>query len=111
MKRSKVIQLSLVSSVAALLTGCGAKPDRYCVDDKQQVIDPKLCDDPNQSRLGHYYHWYYGGARGFVPYGTRITGGSFIAPSGGFHASPSATSRGVIGAVGEAMSGHAGGGE
>lgn len=93
--------------MAALLTGCASKPDRYCVDDNQKVIDPSNCRDPQHSAMGHYYHWYYGGARGFVPFGTRLTGGSFNTPSGGFSSSLSETSRGGIGAAGEAATGHA----
>jgi hypothetical protein len=109
MKRSRVVQLTLVSSVASMLLGCREKPTRYCVDENQAVADERKCEQSGPSG-GAYgaYHWYYGGARGQVPEGTRLSGGSTVAPEGGF-SEPSG--RGVIGAAGEDASGGHGGGE
>ncbi len=114
MKRSRAIQLTLVTSVASFLIGCENRPTRYCVDESQNVTDDKNCEDANpRGAPYHLYHWYYGGSRGPVSNGTHLSGGSTVAPSGGF-VSPSAASegaseRGVFGGAGEAASaGHGG---
>ena len=110
MKRSQIVSLTLVSSVASVLMSCrDQRPTRYCVDDYQSVVDDMQCNN----NAGHH-HWYYGGAHGFVPYGTRLSGGSTMTPRGGFsEASHAGTARGGIGGAGEAASGggHGGGGE
>ena len=107
MKCSRSIQLTIVSSLAAALVGCGERATRYCVDPNQRVVDEKLCDQrPDPS--AHYYHWYYGGGRGIVPLGTRLIGGSYSRPVGGFVTpaeADSGTTRGVFGRAGEAASG------
>src|SRR5689334_9162415 len=88
-----------------------------CVDGSDVVVDDRYCRDvPGTGyrsgatgALG-YYHWYYGGRSGHVPIGTRMSGGSYIAPSGGRTVSSSAssssssssTSRGVVGSSGHA---------
>jgi hypothetical protein len=111
MKRSRAIQLTLVTSMASLLVSCDNRPARYCVDNNQVVTDDKYCEDPSASHYG--YRWYYGGSHGPVANGTHLTGGSYSAPSRGF-TTPSGESgevstRGVIGSAGEAASGGHGG--
>ena len=109
MKRSRVVQLTLVSSIASMLLSCREKPTRYCVDGNQAVVDERKCEQNGPSGVGYTpYHWYYGGARGRLPIGTRLSGGSTVPPEGGF-SEPSG--RGVIGAAGEDASGGHGGGE
>jgi hypothetical protein len=100
LKRPQIIQLTIVTSVAASLLSCsgGNPPTRYCVDQNQTVADERDCEN---STPGH--HWYYGGPSGYVPSGTRISGGSTEVPSQGF-TTPSGTVRGGIGASGEAVS-------
>jgi hypothetical protein len=105
MKRSPAIQLTLVTSLASMLVAChDNRPTRYCVDSNWNVADELDCQ-----RKDPRYQWHYGGGHGFVPIGTRLQGGSSIAPSSGF-TSPSegSISRGGIGGAGEAA--HAGGG-
>jgi hypothetical protein len=121
MKRSCAVKLTLVTSVAALLVQCDRRPTRYCVDENQNVIDDSKCAGTYTSgSYGSYgyssnrYRWYYGGAQGFVPNGTHLTGGSIIAPRGGFvtrsFSSPGGGSvRGIIGHAGSAASSHGGG--
>ena len=115
MKRSHIVRLTLVSSIAAALTGCREKPTRYCVDAGNTVVDERQCEDKSHAASGHVsHHWFYGGARGYVPLGTRLSGGSATEPSGGFSSrTSSATARGVIGGAGEAAShgGRGGAGE
>jgi hypothetical protein len=112
MKRSHIVRLTLVTSIAAL-TGCGEKSTRYCVDAGNTVVDERKCQD-NSHPVGSYipYHWNYGGARGYVPLGTRLNGGSTTEPAEGFSSrTSSATVRGVIGGAGEAVSHGGGSGE
>lgn len=110
MKRSRAIQLTLVTSMASLLISCENRPIRYCVDESQNVADDKNCEDANSHGAPyHLYHWYYGGSRGPVSNGTHLSGGSTVAPSDGFisrsAASGGASERGVFGDAGEAASG------
>jgi hypothetical protein len=99
MKRSRVVQLTLVSSMAAMLIACRERPTRYCVDEGQAVVDENNCIAGNGG-----YHYYYGGGHGYMPYGTHLSGGSTSAPSGGYTVA-AGTVRGGIGASGEAASG------
>lgn len=105
MKRSSAVPLTLLSSLAALLISCRDKPTRYCVDDDQQVVAESGCYS------GHG-HWYYHAGHGFIPRGTRLSGGSFAAPSSGFSTPEAATSRGIFGHAGRSFGSgvHFGGG-
>jgi len=106
MKRSQVVHLTLLTSVAAALTGCRDKPTRYCVDANNTVVDERQCEDSRHASGIHApYHWSYGGAHGFVPVGTRLRGGSPTEPAEGFSSrTSSGTTRGAIGGAGEANS-------
>ena len=110
MKRSSAVPLVLLTAFAAAMAACRQKTTRYCVDSNNIVVKNDQCRDEQHAAAGFPYHWYYGGASGYVAPGTRISGGSTTPPSGGF-ASPteSETSRGAIGEAGEAASGHAAG--
>lgn len=115
MKRSHTIHLTIVTSLAAALTGCQEKSTRYCVDADNKVVDERQCKD-EQRPSGSLYHWYYGGAHGFIPIGTRLRGGSTVEPAeGSSNHSSEGTVRGGIGSTGEAVSsggsGEAGAGE
>jgi hypothetical protein len=107
-KRSRSIQLTIVTSLASALISCEQRATRYCVDQNQRVMDDKLCEQSQPGPGFHYYHWYYGGARGRVPVGTQLSGGSYSAPSRGF-VTPgqpeNGTVRGVFGRAGAAASG------
>ena len=120
MKRSSKIQLTLVATAAAVFTGCSDdRPPRRCVDDHNKVVDEKFCagqpQQQQQQRSGGVgfipllipYHYYYGGARGYVPMGAAMSGGTSTPPARGFSAAPS--SRGMFGGAGEAHGGGSGG--
>lgn len=115
MKRSRAIQLTLVTSMTSLLVSCDNRPTRYCVDENQNVTDDRNCDNPYYTSTPyHRYHWYYGGAHGPLSNGTHLSGGSVYAPREGFvsrsASSGEVSARGVIGHAGEAASGGHGGG-
>ncbi len=110
MKRSSAVPLVLVTVFAAGMTACREKKTRYCVDGNNVVVKDDECRDEQHAATGFPYHWYYGGAHGYMAPGTRISGGSTTVPSEGFTTpSESGTSRGGIGGAGEAASGHVGG--
>jgi len=117
MKRSQIVHLTIVTSIAAALTSCREKPTRYCVDADNTVVDERQCEDGRALGVHAPYHWSYGGAHGFIPVGTRLRGGSTTEPVEGFSSrTSSGTVRGVIGGAGEAVSsggshGEGGGGE
>lgn len=112
MKRSRAVHLTLVVSVAAVLTGCNERPRRYCVDENQNVADDQYCE-----HLAPHFQWYYARGYGSVSNGTHVEGGSATAPASGYlsrsgqsasEGESEGTARGGIGASGEAASGHAG---
>ena len=109
MKRSTTVQLTLLSSVAALLIGCRSQQVRRCVDESQTVVDEQNCLAQQSSGFHGGYHWYYGGPSGYMPMGTRMSGGS--STGGGSSTSDSGTTHGVVGSAGEAASGHSSGGD
>jgi hypothetical protein len=107
-KRSRSIQLTIVTSLASALISCEQRVTRYCVDQNQRVVDDKLCEQSQPNPGLPYYRWYYGGARGSVPLGTHLSGGSYFAPARGFVTPAEAdngTVRGIFGRAGAAASG------
>jgi hypothetical protein len=115
MKRTSHVKLTLVASLAAFLTGCGPDPKsiRRCVGADDRVADDWYCTDDYRLRGGTaVYRFYYGGPIAYVPVGTFVSGGSYSAPAGVIaFTSPTAegaTSRGVVGAAGDAHGGGAG---
>jgi len=110
MKRSGAVPLALLTAFATAMTGCREKRTRYCVDANNIVAKDDDCRDERHGMGAIPYHWYYGGARGYMAPGTRVNGGSTTPPAEGFVTpSESGTSRGVIGGAGEAAAGHAAG--
>lgn len=109
MKRSRTIQLTLVASAAAVLTGCNEQPVRHCVDANNRVVDDRYCGGNGVAGRPGGFVWYYGGPRGYIPMGSTMSGGS-LSPQAA--PSSSGTSRGVVGHAGEAAAGgaHGGGG-
>lgn len=107
MKRSQTVHLTLVASLASLLTSCNQRATRYCVDQNQNVADDQKCEFNYQN-----YHWYYVHRSGSAGVGTHLSGGSVTPPAEGFVSrsgsgdAESGSARGGIGAAGEAASGH-----
>lgn len=106
MKRSQVVHLTLLASLAASLTSCSHKPTRYCVDGENRVVDDVDCQQPRSSPFYNSYHWYYIRSRRSAAAGTILTGGSTVVPREGFSRP---TTRGVMGSAGEDAAGHGGG--
>ena len=113
--RSRAVPLLAVPVLAIAFVGCGDDDETaYCVDQNDQIVENRYCDDDaNRGGGTSAFFWYYGGrAAGgrFVP-GTRISGGDRVAASnvaenarrGGFGSRSSASG------VGRAVSSSAGG--
>lgn len=94
MKRSSTVTIGLVAALAASLASCGqsnaTQPthQQTCVDAQNKAVDPKLCEGVRTAGGGGGfmpYHWYYMPWTGssYPAYGTMMTGGSNIMPSGG----------------------------
>ena len=100
MKRSRSVELFLVVSAAAAMTGCSSERER-CVDGNNNIVEDRNCQGPTTG----VYHWYYGGSSSGGAVGSHVSGGSTTPGAGD---ADSATSHGVIGGAGEA---HGAGGE
>jgi hypothetical protein len=97
MKRSSAVQIGLLATLAATLVSCSRNTAQRCVDSQNIVVDERYCRDSVSSGYTPY-HWYYGGTRGYAPIGSRMSGGSTVAPSPG-------TSRGIFGGTGSSHGG------
>lgn len=87
MKKSRVVKLGLLLSMAASLAACRQGPAvaQRCVSDDGTVVKDWNCDDEDSRRASGsgvyvpHYHWYYGG---YGNLGTRVGGGSYTEPQG-----------------------------
>ena len=83
--RSRAVPLMAVPVLAIAFAGCGDEDETaYCVDQNDQIVENRYCDDDAYNGGGtSAFFWYYGGrAAGgrFIP-GTRISGGDKVAAS------------------------------
>jgi len=86
--RSRAVPLLAVPVLAVAFAACGGDDDSaYCVDENDQIVENRYCDDEARSGStgggGGAFFWYYAGrASGgnFVP-GTRLSGGDRVAAS------------------------------
>jgi hypothetical protein len=91
-KRSRAVNLVLLTSALAALEGCNRQ---QCVDENRVVVDDSHCRDPYAYPATHGYRWYS------TSYFNHLAIGS-TAPASG-------TVRGVFGSAGDAA-GHGGSG-
>jgi hypothetical protein len=98
-----------VPVLAIAFAACGDDDDSaYCVDDNDQIVENRYCDDEAYAGNGGSgaFFWYYGGraaSGGRLIPGTRISGGDKVAASnvaenarrGGFGASSKTGASGV----------------
>jgi len=92
-------KIPLTIGAAFFLAGCSSQSQgdstEYCVNDKDEVVDSKLCDEGKASNGGVMpvlfpYHYYYMGGINNHAVGSHLTGGSPSAPSTGKVSSPAA---------------------
>lgn len=115
---STAVRLSIVPLLAAsFLAGCGDDEETaYCVDENDEVVENRYCDDEYDgvSNAGVFF-WYFGATGSGIRRGTKVSGGervsaadrAALAKRGGFG------SRKTGAAVGKAVSssgGRSGGG-
>ena len=56
MKKSKVVTLGAVGALGAAFTGCGDDERAYCLDQNEQVVENRYCDDDDRGS----YVWFFG---------------------------------------------------
>ena len=112
-KSSRAVRLGVVPLLAAaFLAGCGDEEEEtaYCVDQNDEVVENRYCDDDDRGA----YFWYFGG--GSYIAGQRVKSGTKIstldkaalAKRGGFGSASS--SGGGVGKTFARSSGGSGGG-
>ena len=81
-RRSRDVALVAVPILALAFAGCGGDDETaYCVDENDQIVENRYCDD-DQARGGGAFFWYYGGSlAGRAIPGTRISGGDRVSTS------------------------------
>jgi hypothetical protein len=92
-KRSRAVNLVLLTSAVAALEGCTRQ---QCVDENKMVVDDRICQHPSAYPGAHGYRWYTTDYFNSAPVGRR-------APTVG-------TVSGVFGSAGDAA-GHGGSGD
>ncbi|HEX6023369.1 MAG TPA: hypothetical protein VFZ00_15340 [Solirubrobacter sp.] len=109
-RRSRDVALAAVPVLALAFASCaGDEETAYCVDQNDQIVENRYCDE-DTARGGGAFFWYYGGtlAGRAVP-GTKVSGGDRVSTSnisenvrrGGF-GSRATSASGVGRAVGSA---------
>lgn len=112
MRKTKCITLTLLTTLAASLSGCNESEEiKHCVDKDGVVVDENECNNPVASTPhvnGTPFiapHWYYGG--GYTTplvRGSRPIGGSYSPAPGKAYAPPSVgISRGGFGSAGKGV--------
>ena len=117
-RRSRAVPLVAVPVLALAFGACGGDDDTaYCVDQNDQIVENRYCDDEAYAGNGGggAFFWFYGGSpiRGssYAP-GTRLKGGEKVAASnvaenarrGGFGSSGKSGASGVGRAVSSSRS-------
>ena len=112
---STAVRLSIVPLLAAsFLAGCGDDEETaYCVDENDEVVENRYCDDEydGTSNAGVFF-WYFGASGSNIRRGQRVSGGERVSASdraalakrGGFG------SRSSSGGVGKSVSSSGGSG-
>ena len=114
-RSSTAVRLTIVPLLAAsFLAGCGDDEETaYCVDENDEVVENRYCDDEYDGvGVAGAYFWYFGATGGNIARGTRVSGGDRVSASdraalaqrGGFG------SRSGGGSIGKSFSTGSGGG-
>jgi hypothetical protein len=118
--RSKAVPLLALPVLAVAFTACGDDDESaYCVDQNDQVVENRYCDDEayaGNGGGGGAFFWFYGGSPiggGRVAPGTKLSGGDKVSASnvaenarrGGFGASGRTGASGVGRSVASSRSG------
>lgn len=106
MHRSSEVRIAFMGAFALIaMQGCGDSTYQHCVDESGVVVGDSNCESgvgaawSTTSGSAHSYRWWYGG---HAMQGSRVSGGSYIAPahSGTSVARASSVTRGVFGRPG-----------
>jgi hypothetical protein len=103
---STAVRLSIVPLLAAsFLAGCGDDEETaYCVDENDEVVENRYCDDEydGTASAGAFF-WYFGASSSGIRRGTKLSGGDRVSASdraalakrGGFGSRSSGSSGGI----------------
>ena len=103
---STAVRLSIVPLLAAsFLAGCGDDEETaYCVDENDEVVENRYCDDEYDNRTSSgVFFWYFGSSAAGIRRGTKLSGGERVSASdraalakrGGFGSRSSGSSGGI----------------
>jgi len=83
-RSSTAVRLSIVPLLAAsFLAGCGDDEETaYCVDENDEVVENRYCDDEydGHSNAGVFF-WYFGASGSAIRRGQRVSGGERVSAS------------------------------
>ena len=83
-RSSQAVALTVVPLLAAsFLAGCGDDEETaYCVDENNEVVENRYCDDEYDGvSSGGVFFWYFGAGGSNITRGTRVSGGERISAS------------------------------
>ena len=83
-RSSTAVRLTIVPLLAAsFLAGCGDDEETaYCVDENDEVVENRYCDDEYDGVSGAgAFFWYFGAAGSNIARGTRLSGGDRVSAS------------------------------
>lgn len=83
-RSSTAVRLSIVPLLAAsFLAGCGDDEETaYCVDENDEVVENRYCDDEYRGTVGAgAFFWYFGASGSGIRRGSKVSGGDRISAS------------------------------
>jgi hypothetical protein len=83
-RSSTAVRLTIVPLLAAsFLAGCGDDEETaYCVDENDEVVENRYCDDEYNGVAGAgAFFWYFGASGSNIARGTRVSGGDRVSAS------------------------------
>ena len=83
-RSSTAVRLTIVPLLAAsFAAGCGDDEDTaYCVDENDEVVENRYCDDEYDGvGVAGAYFWYFGASGSAIRRGTRVSGGDRVSAS------------------------------
>ena len=83
-RSSTAVRLSIVPLLAAsFLAGCGDDEETaYCVDENDEVVENRYCDDEYNGTVGAgAFFWYFGASGSGIRRGSKVSGGDRISAS------------------------------
>jgi hypothetical protein len=83
-RSSTAVRLTIVPLLAAsFLAGCGDDEETaYCVDENDEVVENRYCDDEYDGvGTAGVFFWYFGAGGSNISRGTKLSGGDRVSAS------------------------------